>query len=70
MTLTDSKFAFLTSVRFWMIVVVAIAQGLKEQQLVDPGVIMSILTVIQWIFGSAATVGTIDRFSEKLGQIK
>lgn len=62
----SAKFAFLQSVRFWNLVVVATVIVLKTKGiLVDDTLVSTILEIIALVLGGSTVIRTIDRNAEK-----
>lgn len=62
----SDKFAFLQSVRFWNLVVVATVIVLKSRGiLVDDTLVSTILEIIALVLGGSTVIRTIDRNSDK-----
>ena len=64
----DNKFAFLTSVRFWNLVIVAVIIVLKKEGIiVDDTLVSTISEIVALVLGGSTVVRTIDRAAEKAG---
>lgn len=61
---------FLTSVRFWKLVVVALLVALEQQGAITGDVAQTITRFIELILGGSVAIRTVDRFSEKLAAAK
>lgn len=62
----SEKFAFLQSVRFWNLVVVATVIVLKTKGiLVDETLVSTILEIIALVLGGSTIIRTVDRNSDK-----
>ena len=63
----ENKLRFFTSTRFWQFgLAIGIALALSNGY-VDSASIQVALTFIAALSGTAATVGTVDRFGESIG---
>lgn len=61
-----NKFMFLKSVRFWKLFIVAVAQFLSSQGIID----LTVANGLSILLLGSVTVKTVDRFSEKLAERK
>jgi hypothetical protein len=59
----NEKFLFLTSTRFWAIVIIAVVGYLESQGFIGEAE----RTLIWTIAGSFGIIRTVDRFSEQMG---
>jgi hypothetical protein len=65
----ENKFAFLSSVRFWNLIIVATVIVLqKEGIIVDNTLIDTLTEIIALVLGGSTAIRTIDRVSEKIGE--
>lgn len=61
----NNKFAFLTSVRFWNLVIVAVILVLKKEGIiVDDTLVSTISEIVAVILGGSTVIRTVDRASE------
>jgi|AntDeeMinimDraft_6_1070357.scaffolds.fasta_scaffold02774_5 hypothetical protein len=67
MNLGDTKFAFLTSIRFWKLVLIGLIQALVAVQVISSGDAEAVAKIVQLILGGDVTIATIDRFAERSG---
>jgi TRAP-type C4-dicarboxylate transport system permease large subunit len=67
MKLRDTKFAFLTSVRFWKLVTIGFIQVLVTIGAFSASEAQAIAQIVQVILGGDITIATIDRFAERSG---
>ena len=58
----NNKFAFLKSLRFWKLFIIALLQFLGSQGIIDP----SLATAISVWLGGSVLVRTVDRHGEKV----
>lgn len=64
----DKKFAFLSSVRFWNLVIVAVIIVLKKEGIiVDETLVSTISEIVALVLGGSTVIRTIDRAAEKSG---
>lgn len=67
MQLSETKFAFLTSVRFWKLVIIGILEALMVVGVIGDETLQSITRIIELVLGSSVFIRTADRFGEKAG---
>ncbi len=61
------KLAFLRSERFWQYGIAIFIFILISQGYITDATLESILMIVGLLSGTSATVGTVDRFAEKMG---
>lgn len=62
----DNKLAFLTSVRFWNLVIIAAVIVLKKEGIiVDDTLVSTISEIIALVLGGSTVIRTIDRQADK-----
>ena len=62
------RLAFLKSVRFWKLVIVAVLMAMQTEGVIPEGFMTALVTVVEVALGGSVVVRTIDRFSERVGQ--
>ena len=59
----NNKFGFLSSTRFWALVLIAIVGVLEKEGIIPFDIAGGLITIL----GGFTTIRTIDRFSETVG---
>lgn len=61
------KLAFLTSTRFWKLVIIGILEALVAVSVIDAASLQALTDIVQLILGGSIAIRTVDRFGEKTG---
>jgi len=65
--ITKDSFAFLRSVRFWKLAIVAVLISMQGQGYIDDGILKTAVDAIELLLGGSVVISTVDRATEKLG---
>lgn len=64
------KFLFLTSVRFWNLVIIAVVIVLKKEGIIiDDTLLSTISEIVALVLGGSTVIKTVDRAAEKSGAV-
>lgn len=59
---------FLTSRRFWKVVIIATLGVLVQEGVVDGGVAQTVTQAVQIILGTSVGIETVDKLGKNIGQ--
>jgi len=68
--MNSSKLAFLGSVRFWKVAIVAVLLSLQMNGYLDEGGVSAFVQAIEILLGTSVAIRTIDRQSEVVAASK
>jgi len=64
------KLIFLTSTRFWKMVIIGVLVALQGEGVISGGLLEAITVIVEIALGGSVAIRTIDRFAEKVGAPK